>query len=255
MESVIILQALAGILYLLTVTIVGWRLLMLARRTRQLPELLLGGALLIGGTLAGPLEGASAAVRAELGPAVAGKMLLAGKIAGLGALICHLTFIRHVFRPQQRWAGALVVLLCAFPVAALFGYAAHGAFGVEAIPTTWFWLDLSARLVGTVWLTIEGAIYYGMMKRRLRLGLAEPIVTNRFLLWTLAGALSAVILLTSVPPNFLDPATQANLLALDLVVFSLAGIGISAFYFLVFLPPARYRRRFGETSETSETVS
>jgi hypothetical protein len=247
-ESVIILQALAGILYLLTVTIVGCRLLMLARRTRQQPELLLAGALLLGGTLAGPLEAASAPVRAEIGHAIAGKLLLAGKIAGLGALICHLTFIRRVFRPHQRWAGALVALLCAFAIAALFGYGAHGAFGTEATPKAWFWLDLSARLFGTGWLTVEGAIYYGMMKRRLRLGLAEPIVTNRFLLWTLAGTLSVVILLTSVPPTFLDSATQAKLLTLDLLVFSIAGIAISGLYLLTFLPPARYRRWISETS-------
>ena len=51
MDAITILQFPAGALYLLAVGVVGCRLLMLARRTRQLPELLLGLSLLLGGTL------------------------------------------------------------------------------------------------------------------------------------------------------------------------------------------------------------
>ena len=88
-----------------------------------------------------------------------------------------------------------------------------------------------------------------MMKRRLRLGLAEPLVTNRFLLWTMSGCVSIVMLFTAVPPMFLDPATDPSLLTLDLIVFSIAGVGVSTLYFLTFLPPERYRRWIRTTSE------
>jgi len=249
MESVLLVQAVAGTLYLLTVTVVGSRLVLLARRTRQLPELLLGGALLLGGTLGGPLEAASMAIRAESGHAIVGPLLLAGKIAGFFALACQAIFIRRVFRPRERWAAALVgiVLLC--PLGALYGYAAHGAFAAAEIPWTWFWIDLGARVAASMWLATEGTIYYRMMKRRLRLGLAEPLVTNRFLLWTLAGGLSVVTLLTAVPPMLLDPDVYPRLLTLDLILFSIAGVGISALYTLTFLPPERYRRWIGESSE------
>jgi hypothetical protein len=249
MEFVVVAQGLTGALYLLTVLIVGGRLVMLARRTKQLPELLLGGALLLGGVLGGPLEAASVSLRAETGNAIAGTLLLAGKIASLAALICHANFVRCVFRPRERWAWLLVAVMIACPVAALFGYSAHGAFATSEIPWSWFWIDLSARIIGSTWLAAEGAIYYGMMKRRLRLGLAEPLVTNRFLLWTMAGGLSIVIMFTSVPPMFLDPVADASLLTLDLFVFSIAGVGISVLYFLTFLPPERFRRWIGRTSE------
>ena len=249
MEFIIVAQGLSGALYLLTVLVVGGRLIMLAHRTKQLPELLLGGALLLGGVLGGPLEAAAVSLRAETGHAIAGKLLLAGKIAGLGALICHATFIRRVFRPRERWAWLLVAVVIACPVAAIFGYSAHGAFANSEIPWNWFWIDLAARVTGSTWLAVEGAIYYGMMKRRLRLGLAEPLVTNRFLLWTMAGGLSIVMFLTAVPPMFLDPVADAGLLTLDLFVFSIAGVGVSALYFLTFLPPEPCRRWIGKTSE------
>lgn len=249
MEFVVVAQGLTGALYLLIVVIVGSRLLMLARRTKQLPELLLGSALLIGGVLGGPLEAASTSLRTEIGSALAGKLLLAGKLAGIAALTCHAAFMRLVFRPRERWAWLLVAAMILCPVGALFGYAAHGAFGGSEIPLNWFWLDLSARITGSTWLAAEGAIYYGMMKRRLRLGLAEPLVTNRFLLWTMAGGSSIVMMLTSVPPMFLDPVADANLLTLDLFVFSIAGVAVSALYFLTFLPPEGFRRWIVSTSD------
>jgi hypothetical protein len=249
MESVIIAQALAGALYLLTVLIVGSRLLMLARRTKQLPELLLSGALLLGGAIGGPLEGAAGTIRAEGGEAIAGKLLLAAKIFGLGAVICHVSFVRIVFRPRERWARLLAAAIIACPVAALFGYGAHGAYAMSAIPWNWFWIDLAARITASVWMAAEGAIYYGMMKRRLHLGLADPLIANRFLLWTLAGTFSIVVLLTSVPPMLLDPAANAGLLTLDLFIFSIGGVSISALYFLTFLPPESFRRWLGKTSE------
>ena len=41
-----------------------------------------------------------------------------------------------------------------------------------------------------VWTAFEGFRYYGMMKKRMALGLADAVVTNRFLLWALCGLVS-----------------------------------------------------------------
>ena len=140
--------------------------------------------------------------------------------------------------------------MIACPVAALFGYGAHGAFATSEIPWNWFWIDLAARIIRLdLWLAVEGAIYYGMMKRRLRLGLAEPLVTNRFLLWTMAGGLSIVMFLTSVPPMLLDPVADAQPAHAGSVRIQHRGRGISALYFLTFLPPESFRRWIGKTSE------
>ena len=90
-----------------------------------------------------------------------------------------------------------------------------------------------------------------MMKRRLRLGLADPLVTNRFLLWTLAGFASITLLLTAVPPVLLDAQRYEFLLFVDLLVFSVAGVTVSALYFLTFIPPETYRRRFQGAQTTA----
>jgi len=51
-----ILQAIAGAIYLLTITAVGIRLLILARRNRGVPEFIIGLSLLVGGTFGSVLE-------------------------------------------------------------------------------------------------------------------------------------------------------------------------------------------------------
>ena len=253
METVAATQAVAGSIYLLTVSVVGCRLLLLACRSRALPELLLGSALILGGTFAGPLEAAGIAGRAELGPELSGRLLLFGKILGFATLACQLGFIWRVFRPRERWAAGLVGALLVFPLAGLWGLAAAGAFATAEIPVLWFWVDLTGRLGASCWLSFEGAHYYGMMKRRLRLGLGDPLVANRFLLWAWSGVASIVLLLTSVPPIFLDADTHRTLLGVDLFVFSAAGIGVSTLYLLIFLPPAAYRRRLLSAAEASES--
>jgi hypothetical protein len=245
------MQAVAGIVYLLTITVVGCRLLLLARRTGALPELLLGGALILGGTLGGPLEAVAMAAKAEIGPETAGRLLFAGKAFGVVAVACHALFIRCVFRPRERWATVLVFALVACLLAGMTGTATSGAFATAETPLLWFWVDLAARLGGSTWLVLEAARYYGLMRRRLRLGLADPVVANRFFLFTVAGVCSIAFLLTSAPPVILDQERYALILTMDLVVCSAAGVGVSVLYLLTFLPPAAYLRRVRAASEAA----
>jgi hypothetical protein len=249
MDAIAAIPAAAGILYMLTATIVGCRLLLLAHRSRALPELMLGLGLLLGGTLGGPLEAAGLSTRGEFGPEMAGRLLLIGKLFGVVAIACHLLFIWRVFRPQERWGAALAGTLFACSLAGPWGYAVNGTFASAEIPILWFCVDLAGRAGASCWLVFEGAHYYGLMRRRLRLGLADPVVTNRFLLWTLAGVFSIVVILTSVPPIILDPDQNALLLVLDLLAFSAGGLGVSVLYFLTFFPPVAYRRRLHRAAE------
>jgi hypothetical protein len=127
----------------------------------------------------------------------------------------------------------------------------NGAFAGAAIPILWFCVDLAGRVGASCWLVLEGARYYGLMRLRRRLGLADPVVTNRFLLWTLAGVFSIVMILTSVPPVFLDPDLNSDLLVLDLLAFSAGGVGVSVLYLLTFFPPVAYRRRLQRAVEAA----
>jgi hypothetical protein len=147
MDAVIAVQVVAGGLYLLVVTVVGCRLLLLARRSRALPELLLGLGLLLGGTLGGPLEAAGLSGKADLGPELAGRLLLIGKLFGVVVIACHLTFIWRVFRPKERWGAGLAGALFACSLTGFWGFAMNGAFTSAEIPVFWFFVDPS----GSAW--------------------------------------------------------------------------------------------------------
>ena len=237
-----LVTAVGGSLYVATLTVVGVRLLILAARNRTLPEFYLGGALLVGGTLGASIEGSGLALEPEVGPAVAGTLLMVGKLCGLVAGALHLSFVWQVFRPGERWAAVLVVAMLSLSLGAFVGFALHGTFSSAEIPSHLFVLEFIGRIGGSVWMAAEAARYHGMMRRRLALGLADPVVTDRFRLWVGAAVSSVVMLMASVPPVFLPP-TAVFLLSLDTAILGLAGLSAAVFYSLAFFPPAAYRRR------------
>jgi hypothetical protein len=174
-------------------------------------------------------------------PILVGRMLLAGKSCGLVALACQGVFIWKVFRPDATWAPALIgVCLCA-SAAALVGFGLSGTFTTGQVPMHWFWLELAGRTAGSLWLVCEAIRYYELMRKRMRLGLADPVICNRFLLWAIGGVCGISMMLTAVPP-VLYPTTTHWLMAWDVALFSAFGIGFCIAYSLVFFPPAIYRR-------------
>ena len=75
----------------------------------------------------------------------------------------------------------------------------------------------------------------------MKLGLADPVVTDRFLLWTFAAACSFLMLSTSIMPILLGRTHPLAIIAL--AVFSVTGAATAACYWLAFFPPEAYRRR------------
>jgi hypothetical protein len=245
MERVMVMQSVSGTIYMLTITVVAIRLLMLARRNKGMPELLLGLSLLIGGTFGATLEAGGMAAKATIDdPALIGTMLLCGKVCGLFALVFQGLFIWKVFRPEAAWAPAMVGICFAFSATALAGFWLNGTFSTAEIPMLWFWLELAGRTTGSCWLVVEAIRYYRLMRRRMQLGLADPVICNRFLLWAVAGVCGVAMMLTAVPP-VIAPASDHPLMSLDIVAFSVTGIGFCVAYSLVFFPPERYLRWLG----------
>jgi hypothetical protein len=234
-------QALGGGLFFVTSAMVAIRLLFLARRNRGLPELLLGLSFLLGGTIGAFLEVTGIAVEPQLEPAQVGTFLMIGKLFGVAGLACSVLFIAWVFRRHERWAVVPAAALIALALVAFGGMAAAGTFssGVNVAP--WFWLEFAARIGSPCWLGLEAGRYYLRMKRRTRLGLADPVVTDRFLLWTFAAACSFLMLSTSIAPIVLGRTHPVSLVAL--AVFSVTGAATAACYWLAFFPPEAYRRR------------
>jgi hypothetical protein len=242
MEQAHVFQAIAGTVYMFTMAVVGFRLLSLWRRSREAPEFLLGLSLILGGVFGAVLEASALAVNGEAPPFVVGQLLLAGKAFGIVGIACQGLFTQRVFRPGARGAKLLLAAILAIALTSLCGYMLHGTFSTGELPTQWVLFEFFGRVGTPCWLLFEAARYHHVMKRRMRLGLADPVVTNRFLVWALAGAFSLMMFTTSLPPMFLDATRYAMLLNGDLIVFSITGIVAAALYWVTFFPPATYQR-------------
>jgi hypothetical protein len=191
--------------YLLLSLVIGVRLLRLSRRTGGGPELWLGLFFLVASFLGMGLAylvymswaDAALALPEPIG-SVCNAGYLFGTTAGMG---CLYVFTWLTFRPRERWAR---VLVAAVLTTMLVGYLAIGftdGYRLRLAPGVAYWITWAARTSVFLWLLIEAFRYWGLLRRRLRLGLAEPLLTNRFLLW---GIWASAVLLTGL----IDPVTR-----------------------------------------------
>jgi hypothetical protein len=231
------MQAIGGGSFLLVSGILGIRLLALAYRNRALPELLLGLSFLLGGTFGAIIE-ANAGVVAQQG-GDGGSMLAVGKALGLVAMFTNSLFTYWVFRRGQIAGKCVIGAVVLLTSAGYIGHFSSGAFSTGVVEPLWFWVEFLGRIVSASWLGAEAFLYFGAMRRRVALGLAEPILANRFLLWTIASCTGVVFLCTSVPPMFL---TEGLLVEIDMYLFAAAGLATASAYWLAFFPPAAYRK-------------
>ncbi len=241
MSAVHLIQSVSGALYMLTISVVGFRMLMLARRTRGLPELFLGCSLLVGGTLGAGTEAAAYSAMDQVAPSRVGWLLIVGKVIALSGLLGQVLFVWWVFRRDAPWGLWMVFGLTLLPVLSILAFLHNGTWQSGHMPTWICAVEFIGRAGGSVWMLTEALAYWAKLRRRARLGLADPVVTNRFLLWSMAGACGLIMLATSLPPVLVsDSHSDSSWLALDLVVFALAGVATSLLYWLTFLPPASY---------------
>jgi hypothetical protein len=235
-EFVELVQALGGASFLFVSAALSLRLFVLARRNRGVPELLLGLAFLCGGTLGAVFEASADIFAGEH----AGLLLGIGKTFGLVGLSFNGCFAYWVFRRGEAWARifltSFVAILCA-------GYLDHywqGSFetGIQAHEA--FWIEFFGRILAAAWLGWEAALCWQRLRRRARIGLGDPVVKNRFLLWTLASLTGLAMLATSVPPLYLEHGTPF----MDATVFAFGVFGLTTatLYWLAFFPPVAYRR-------------
>jgi hypothetical protein len=234
--------ALPGFLaFFVVALVVGVRLLALAARTRQLPELLMGVGVLgigpvgFGGIVLalGLAHDAPAASRLVAG--------LASLAVGSGVAAKYL-FNWRIYRPTSP-AAAVASLAGVVAIAAVL--AAEGratGFDTTAWRGSGWHVARSALQVGCLlWGASEALAYWAKMRRRVRLGLADALVANRFLLWAIgagaAGVGSAIGVFAQLaggqPPLGQTWVTMSS---------SLHGLVSAVALWLAFVPPAAYRR-------------
>jgi hypothetical protein len=225
---------------------VGTKLLLLARRTRGFAELVVGFSLLVLAAVSWPLTLVASASPDEL--------VLRAARAGASVTMALgwsgvFLFTWRVFRPGPGWARTLAGL----GIAAELGAGLAGA--VRALA-----LDDAAALGGRspsglvlltgaqlvyAWTALESFRYRALLRRRIPLGLADPLVADRFALWGWTGVFAG----GSIAPATWalltggDPASQ-----LSHLVVGLCGLACSGVLYLAFLPPAAYVRFVRESA-------
>jgi hypothetical protein len=224
--------------------VVGVRLVALWHRNRQLPELLIGlGVLGIGPVGFGFMTIARVLVEDH---ALAARAVLAiGLLATSGGAFAEIIFNTYVYHRGNRlvhWVAGLsgvALLLCFVAVGTSTGFAAVDSVDAPFVGRT------AITIACLLWGSIEALRYWRLMSRRGRLGLADPIVTNRFLLWGVGAGAAGVGTAVGLAAQWW---TGLHPLAIPWVMFSssLHGSVAAVAMWFAFLPPAAYRRRLTE---------
>lgn len=229
-----VLAQFGGGAYGVVALVIGSRLVLLSTRTRALPELLVGlGVLLLAG-LGYPLS----AVAREVPDLSPGTRTALGATAALLAVVgvsANTAFIWVLFRRGAGWALGLVGGVALVAVAVFAAQTIAGNWGEGRL----FWSVLSLLVtVSFGWAFVECGRYHGLMRRRLRLGLADPVVTDRFLLYAVATGLAVLTNVAGQAFWFLGVEMISDPLG-GFLLFSL-GTSSSTLMLLAFLPPRTY---------------
>ena len=228
-----------GVFFVVSLAI-GVRLLLLWNRTSQMPELLIGAGILAIGPAALSAHLVAAAVR-ESHPALASGVALVAILAAATGTVTTAVFNGRVFRPDARWARLAPVGFYFLFVAALgweagvTGFADPLELGPGAL------LSSSLLSVCMLWGASESLLYWRQMRRRLEIGLAEPLITHRFLLWGLGIGAAGWGSALSLAGQQLLGRGMADV-PLLMLSNSMHGLLAAVLMWVAFVPPAAYRR-------------
>jgi hypothetical protein len=215
--------------------VVGIRLLVLGARTRRLPEFLFGSSFVLLGAIGYPLS--ILARGGGPGGTPSTTLLLVALAAQNLASLCMYVTTWRTFHPDRRWiAGPIAIAALLFGASLLVG----GSTG-DPDHGPGYYLGFLLRAGAFVWASYESQLYYGAMKRRLAIGLGDPVVTDRFRLWNLAtmGIVMGFGIFLAGRLTGANVGTVPWVLVATSLVSLLSGVTM----WLAFFPPRAYLRR------------
>jgi len=235
------MQALAAAAVALLVSVsivVALRLLALHRRTRSAPELLLGLMLLLSVGVGYPLL--IAADRA--GPGSVRPLFIVSTLAVNAGFALLFAFTWRVFQPEARWARALaaagVLALLVNGALRCWDAVVEDQIRIAGEVVAESLLQTMPVMLAYLWTAWEALRYHGLMRRRVRLGLADPAVCDRFLLW----GLMALFVTAGVLLNSVALALRIEILESPWILLASSSTGLAQAVLLVlaFAPPSAY---------------
>jgi hypothetical protein len=233
-----LLAQVGGLLFTVTCLVIGLRLILLSMRTGRVPELLVGSGLFLMAGVGYPLS-AIARQTPELTAGTRAAFGCLGALCVMVGLVANTAFTWLLFRRDTRWGRALLAAVAALGLGL---FAAESRAGSWATGGAFFWPWIPAGItVSMGWACLESARYHGLLRRRLRIGLADPVVSDRFRLYaiaTLSGVVTNAIgwVFWGLGLEMLTHPVGAPLLAL-------LGAVSAVTMWLAFLPPRAYLAR------------
>jgi len=214
--------------------VIGLRLLALALRTRELPELLIGSSMLCLAGLGYPL---SAVAREAVGlpHAVRTAIGAAAGLLGAAGLWANTAFTFVLFRRHAFAASTAVWVVALFCVGLLAIQTRTGDWALGA--RFWGWLSFGVTL-SYGWCFLECGHYYRLLQRRLRIGLADPVVTDRFALY--AAATGMAVATNTIGQLYWWRGVEMLTDELGALLLVVLGSGSTVLMCLAFIPPRAY---------------
>jgi hypothetical protein len=250
----VLVVLLSIVLSVLACSFVALRMLSLAGRTRKLPELCMGL-----GLSAFALAQLSRLVLGGLGDRLDPELMLGAYLfMQVGYLLtqlglCLFTVGAFGFRSQWRWALLVgLVALCALSRTMMVLASAPRFLSGAPSQMTSFWdpAAVASFALAFGWMAAESLRYHGLLRRRLALGLADPVVTNRFFVWGAGAAATSVLILLLLGLYLQGITLMGNSLAASVLV-TVSGLVMAVVPWLTFAPPGAYLRFVQRRAERS----
>jgi hypothetical protein len=232
-DSVYIGESVAGLVSL----IVGVRLLRLALRTGKTPERLLSAGFLAWGFS----YLISSVLDVPADESLFRSFYFAGRLVDAAGTVAYAFFVWHVFRKHDAWGLWMVAGTTVCLTAGVVGSAWVGDWeGVHPIRNPWWWAEWVGVTATEAWMGAEALVQYGKTRQRMGLGLCDPVLCNRFLLFGIASVLWVALQFVVVAQAIEYEITQRWSATADFLIAGLEIVAI-AMVWLIFFPPAFYR--------------
>jgi hypothetical protein len=239
---VLVVVAVAMLLFIVSCSAVGVRLLWLAKTGGGRPAMLCGNGFCLIAILGFPLGVLSGQGVAPVGQ-VQLPLAAVGLLANVLGISSFFVFTVSVFRPNALWAhtlaGAAIACMgmaCVANVATL----ALAPAAASSFEVTWGWTAIfnGVCTLCFAWMSLEGFAEWWKSRRRLALGLSDPVVSNRLLMWGVFGASTTLLCMVLLAVLLTRQPTVTSPLAQSAQAFF--GIVSSGAATLAFFPPPAY---------------
>jgi hypothetical protein len=230
---------LAVVIYCAISLLMGLRLLLLAKRTREVPELMIGAAFLSGGMIGYPFNVAASVLVQAGKPGAASVAYVVGQAGmALSAFFLLLSW-RRIFVPTGLGALAFVVGWSVFVFATLLAILQHATPGsIEHLKAPVYWSALLAQGGCYAVLGWTSFRHGRMLERRLAIGLADPVIANRLFLWGYSNVSITISYLYAFIAGLLLRNDMLNIYQPSII--SALGMTSAFFVTLAFFPPKAY---------------